>query len=125
MFVLQALGQTGTAPEECTPDILRLVIRSHLESPAMWAIFPLQDLMPLSKAVPFRPAREETINDPTNPKHYWRYRMHVPLEDLINDTDFIAEMQAALYGESTLNLQPAAKHASLYLASSMPHFQEV
>ena len=96
----QALGQSGDAPSTCTSEVLRLVIRSHLESPAMWAIFPLQDLMPLSKAVPERPAFEETINDPTNSKHYWRYRMHINLEELIADQHFVAELRASIDGTS-------------------------
>jgi 4-alpha-glucanotransferase len=31
---------------------------------------------------------EERINIPANPKHYWRYRMHINLEDLILSTSF-------------------------------------
>ena len=95
---MQGLGQGGEAPEACTPEVLRLVVRQHLESTSMWAIFPLQDLLPLSRAVPPRPAREETINNPSNPKHYWRYRMHVRLEDLVADGEFVSELQAALLG---------------------------
>lgn len=33
-----------------------------------------QDLLALKEEYITRPAVEETINDPTNPKHYWRYR---------------------------------------------------
>lgn len=83
----------------CTPEILRMTLKLHLDSPAMWTILPLQDIMPLSKAVPFRPAREETINDPTNPKHYWRFRMHVPLEKLLGDTIFLSELHALTHGK--------------------------
>ncbi|KAK9799848.1 hypothetical protein WJX73_009580 [Symbiochloris irregularis] len=95
-FFQQGLGQAGEAPAACTPDVLRLVVRQHLEANSMWAIFPLQDLMPLSSKVPARPAKEETINNPSNPKHYWRYRIHLPLEELVADGAFVAEMQAAL-----------------------------
>lgn len=35
----------------------------------------MQDLLALKEDYTTRPAVEETINDPTNPKHYWRYRM--------------------------------------------------
>lgn len=35
----------------------------------------IQDLLALKEEYTTRPAAEETINDPTNPKHYWRYRM--------------------------------------------------
>lgn len=33
-----------------------------------------QDLLALKDKYTARPAAEETINDPTNPKHYWRFR---------------------------------------------------
>ena len=56
--------------------------------------------MPLSSAVPWRPAKEETINDPTNPKHYWRFRIHVPLEDLAGDGDFLTGLQSMLSGDA-------------------------
>ena len=54
--------------------------------------------MPLSSAVPHRPAPEETINDPTNPKHYWRFRMHVALEDLLGDTAFTGGLREMMAG---------------------------
>lgn len=53
----------------------------------MLAIFPLQDLLPLSQRLPSRPATEEQINEPSNPRHYWRYRLHVRLEQVAADTD--------------------------------------
>ena len=95
---MQALNQGGPAPEQCTAEVLRLVLRQHLDAPCMLAIFPLQDLLPLSARVPHRPAPEETINDPTNPKHYWRYRMHVPLEELAGDAAFLRELHGMLAG---------------------------
>lgn len=53
----------------------------------MWAIFPLQDLLALKEEYATRVAAEETINDPTNPKHYWRYRVHVTMETLLKDKE--------------------------------------
>ena len=52
-----------------------------------------QDVMGLSAEYIQRPAAEETINDPTNPKHYWRYRMHVTVEDLCNDRRLLGDLQ--------------------------------
>ena len=49
--------------------------------------------MGLSPKYVTRPAAEETINDPTNNRHYWRYRMHVCLEDLLEDTSLLASLQ--------------------------------
>jgi 4-alpha-glucanotransferase len=33
-------------------------------------------------------ANAERINNPGNPNHYWRYRMHLNLEDLLKQTEF-------------------------------------
>ncbi len=52
-----------------------------------------QDVMGLSAEYIQRPAAEETINDPTNPKHYWRYRMHVTVEDLRADRQLLGDLQ--------------------------------
>ncbi|KAK9824488.1 hypothetical protein WJX72_010729 [[Myrmecia] bisecta] len=95
-FFFQALGGEGPAPERCTPGIMKTIVRQHLESPAMWAIFPLQDLLALSPKFNTRPAHEETINNPTVRKHYWRYRMHVNVEQLLSDKDFVQELQALM-----------------------------
>jgi len=58
----------------------------------------LQDLLALSPIYGQRPAEEETINDPTNPRHYWRFRLHVSLEDLLDDSPYLEKLQALLLG---------------------------
>lgn len=81
------VGSNRVPPSQCVPEIAYFIVRQHLESPSMWAIFPLQDLLALKEEYTKRPAKEETINDPTNPKHYWRYRSHVTVESLLKDAD--------------------------------------
>ena len=49
----------------------------------MLAIFPLQDWISIDEKVRNRYVDSERINDPSNPNHYWRYRMHIPLEELL------------------------------------------
>ena len=61
------------------------MLQQHLDSPALLAIFPLQDLLPLSQRLPDCPPALQQINDPTNPQHYWRYRLHVTLEEVAAD----------------------------------------
>lgn len=96
-FFFRALGGDGAAaPETCTPDVAAAVVEQHLRSPAMLAVFPLQDLMALSPALAGRPAAEETINDPTNAEHYWRYRMHVTVEQLAGDAKLLGQLRAML-----------------------------
>lgn len=68
--------------ELCTPEIAMAVVKQHLEAPCVLSIFPLQDLMAISPSLSTRPAQEESINDPSNSEHYWRYRMHITLEEL-------------------------------------------
>ena len=53
----------------------------------------VQDWLALSERYTDRPATEETINDPTNPHHYWRYRMQHSLETLLEDRDLISKIQ--------------------------------
>ncbi|KAF3790784.1 4-alpha-glucanotransferase [Nymphaea thermarum] len=86
-YFKEIIGDDGIPPSSCVPSITYNIIQQHFESPSMWAIFPLQDLLALKEIYTIRPAVEETINDPTNPKHYWRYRMHVSLETLLSDNE--------------------------------------
>ena len=81
------LNGEGDAPLHCTPAVLEHILQQHMDSPSLLAIFPLQDLLPLSQRLPDCPPALQQINDPTNPQHYWRYRLHVTLEDIAGDSD--------------------------------------
>ncbi len=82
------LKHPGDAPVECTPEICRQIIRNHLHSPSMLAIIPLQDWLAMDGQLRNPDPATERINIPSNPDHYWRYRMHLKLEDLINEHGF-------------------------------------
>ncbi|XP_043723914.1 4-alpha-glucanotransferase DPE2 [Telopea speciosissima] len=86
-FYKTVVGSDDVPPSQCVPDVAHFILRQHVEAPSMWAILPLQDLLALKEEYTTRPAPEETINDPTNPKHYWRYRVHVNLESLLKDKE--------------------------------------
>lgn len=86
-FFKNVMESDELPPDQCVPEVAHFITRQHIESPSMWAIFPLQDLLALKEEYTARPAIEETINDPTNPKHYWRYRVHVTLESLNKDNE--------------------------------------
>ena len=87
-FYQQELRQTGPAPAHCDAAINRAVVLQHLASPAMWSIFQLQDLLGLDESLRRKDFAAERINVPANPKHYWRYRMHLPLENLLQAETF-------------------------------------
>lgn len=82
------LGQWGEAPAFCEDWINKGIVMQHLYSPAMWAIFQMQDLMGMDAKLRRENPNDERINVPANPKHYWQYRMHISLEDLMQENDF-------------------------------------
>ena len=91
------LGHNGHAPKECTPEICQEIIMQHLESPSMFAIFPIQDLLGMSPAL--RGSKDpclEQINNPADPYHRWRYRMHINLEDLLANLKFTGMIKEML-----------------------------
>ena len=87
-FFNDELGQWGDAPYFCDAWINEAIVVQHLYSPAMWSIFQLQDILGIDVKIRRPNPHEERINVPANPKHYWKYRMHLSLEDLANATEF-------------------------------------
>lgn len=92
-FYNHVLGQWGDAPYYCEPWINRAIVLQHLYSPAMWSIFQLQDLLGMSETLRRDNPHEERINNPANPRNYWQYRMHLPLEDLVKQKEFNEELE--------------------------------
>jgi len=92
-FFNQELGQWGEAPYFCEPWVNKAIVLQHLHSPAQWSIFQLQDLLGMSEQFRRENPHDERINVPANPKHYWRYRMHLTLEELIKEKEFNEELK--------------------------------
>jgi len=92
-FYNSILGQWGDAPEECEPWVNTAIINQHLCSPAMWSIFQLQDLLGMKESLRRINPLEERINIPADPKHYWKFRMHIPLENLLREREFNTELR--------------------------------
>jgi 4-alpha-glucanotransferase len=87
-YYQQVLWKSGEAPWECTPEIARAIVANHLAAPSMWVILPLQDWLALSPKMRNPDPLSERINIPNNPRHYWRYRMHLTLEELLQAKAF-------------------------------------
>jgi 4-alpha-glucanotransferase len=92
-FFNQELGQWGEAPFFCEAWINKAIVNQHLHAPAMWSIFQLQDLLGMDEKIRRENPNDERINVPANPKHYWRYRMHIRLEDLIEEKEFNGQLK--------------------------------
>jgi 4-alpha-glucanotransferase len=87
-FYHQELHQPGDAPLHCETWINEAIVQQHLASPAMWSIFQLQDLLGMDGQLRRKDIDAERINVPANPKNYWRYRMHLTLEELLQADAF-------------------------------------
>ncbi|MCE5206481.1 MAG: 4-alpha-glucanotransferase [Porphyromonadaceae bacterium] len=84
----EILHHGGTAPEECNETLCKEILTKHLQSTAMWVILPWQDWMSVDEKLRNPNYAAERINIPANPAHYWQYRMHLSLDDLLKETDF-------------------------------------
>ncbi|KYQ94039.1 4-alpha-glucanotransferase [Tieghemostelium lacteum] len=87
VFFNKVLGMYGEAPYFCESYVSQSVIAQHLQSPSMISIFPIQDWFGLNAELTKRDPKEEKINEPSNPFHYWRYRMHISVEELLENSD--------------------------------------
>lgn len=95
-FYNSELGNWGIAPWYCEDWVNRQIVNQHVYSPAMWSIFQIQDLMGMDGKLRKQNPQEERINRPDNPNHYWRYRMHLSIEDLMKETTFNDSLKALL-----------------------------
>ncbi len=87
-FFNNMLHEGGEAPYYAEPWVCDKIIDLHLNSPAMLAILPLQDLLSIDGNIRRENPLEEQINVPANPRHYWRYRMHMTMEELMASDDY-------------------------------------
>ena len=86
------LHRGGPAPHPLPGWLARDVVSHHLTSPSMLCILGIQDWMSIDENLRLADADAERINVPANPKHYWRYRMHVSIEDLMKNEEFNANV---------------------------------
>ncbi|MEN9951674.1 MAG: hypothetical protein RLY85_2426, partial [Bacteroidota bacterium] len=92
-FYNELLWQHGEAPEHASCHIVRAIILQHLSSSAMWSVFQLQDLFAMRDELRLEDPYAERINVPGDPKHFWRFRMHISLEELIKNDTFNTELK--------------------------------
>ena len=82
------LRRTGEAPHPLPGWLAKEIVSRHLTSPSMLCLLSLQDWMAIDEKLRLPDAGAERINIPANPRHYWRYRMHLTIEQLMAADDF-------------------------------------
>jgi hypothetical protein len=82
------LHRGGAAPHPLPGWLARDIVSRQLTSPSMLCILSIQDWMAIDEQLRLKDPNAERINIPANPKHYWRYRMHVSIEELMSNRSF-------------------------------------
>ena len=87
-FYRDQLHRAGEPPAELTPELCERIVAQNLAGASMWCVLPLQDWLGIDGELRRPDAATERINVPANPRHYWRFRLHLTIEQLRAATDF-------------------------------------
>ena len=95
-FYNYGLGKSGQAPFYCEAWLVKEILMTHLCSPSMWAVFPIQDILGIDENLRYQDPTDERINVPADENHYWRYRCHISTEQLIAAEGLNAQLKEML-----------------------------
>ena len=82
------LRRGGDAPHPLPGWLAKDILSRQLTSPSMLCLLSLQDWLSIDERLRLPDQNAERINIPANPRHYWRYRMHLTIEQLMKEDDF-------------------------------------
>ena len=88
----QELRHDGPAPHPMPGWLAKEIVARHLWSPSMLCLLSLQDWLATDEQLRLPDADQERINIPANPRHYWRWRMHLTIEQLLGADNFNREL---------------------------------
>ena len=77
------LRRGGEAPHPLPGWLAKDIVSRHLTCPSMLCLLSLQDWLSIDEKLRLPDQNAERINIPANPRHYWRYRMHLTIEQLL------------------------------------------
>ena len=97
-----SLRHSGPAPHPLPDWLAKDIVSRHLTSPSMLCLISFQDWLSINGKLRLPDANAERINIPANPRHYWRYRMHLSIEQLLAADELNEEI-------STLIIQSGRK----------------
>ena len=86
----------GEAPHPLPGWLAKDIVSRHLTSPSMLCLLSLQDWLSIDERLRLPDQNAERINIPANPRHYWRYRMHLPIEQLLAADEFNNEISTLI-----------------------------
>ena len=95
-------GKAVVKPSHLGLELAKDIVSRHLTSPSMLCLLSFQDWMSIDEGLRLPDENAERINIPANPRHYWRYRMHLSIEQLLAADELNEEI-------STLIIQSGRK----------------
>ncbi len=87
-FYNNALYKDGTAPHPAPGWLCEEIVSAHLFCPSALTLLSLQDWLSMDEELRLPDPNGERINIPARPRHYWRYRMHLTIEQLMGAERF-------------------------------------
>ena len=96
LYYNTVLKHEGKAPKELSGSLCEEIVAQHLDCPSMLCLISLQDWLSIDEDLRNSNMEEERINVPANPKHYWRYRMHLPISRLQNSPALNERIQSLI-----------------------------
>ena len=91
-----SLRRGDAAPHPLPGWLAKDIVSRQLTSPSMLCLLSLQDWLAMDETLRLPDADAERINIPANPRHYWRYRMHLTIEQLLKEDDFNNEIKTLI-----------------------------
>lgn len=102
-YYSEILQKDGIAPTEMPGWLCEEVVARHLYSPSMLCLISWQDWLSINDELRYNDADFERINVPSNPKNYWHYRMHIPLEKLMKCTELNSKIKKMISNSGRLH----------------------
>ena len=95
-FYNNALQIDGKAPESLSGWLCEEIVNRHLYCPSMLCLLSFQDWLSIDERLRNQDAFAERINIPANPRHYWRWRMHLSIEKLEQSKELNEHIRAMI-----------------------------
>lgn len=86
-FYHQEMHHQGEIPVHAPGWLCKDIVFHHLKSPSLLCILAWQDWMSINEQLRNPDIEGERINIPAHPRHYWRWRMHLTLEQLLKEKE--------------------------------------
>ena len=91
------LWRGDAAPHPMPGWLARDIVANHLGCPSMLCLLSLQDWLAIDETLRLPDAAGERINIPANPRHYWRWRMHMTIEQLMQADAFNVKVRELVH----------------------------